>query len=87
MGRWLKHAKPGDPVALWGPRMAYSPPPATQRQLLLGDETALPAIASILDAGPIATYVEAIVELDPKTILNLPKSQRTEESRGSTVQQ
>ena len=73
VGRWLKHAKPGDPVALWGPRMAYSPPPATQRQLLLGDETALPAIASILDAGPIATYVEAIVELDPKTILNLPK--------------
>ncbi|MCY3569385.1 MAG: siderophore-interacting protein [Chloroflexi bacterium] len=79
VGTWLKQAGPGDPVALWGPRMAYAPPPSTQRQLLIGDETALPAIASILDAGPIGARVDAIVELDPDTVLDLP------ELRGLTI--
>ncbi len=73
VGTWLKQAGPGDPVALWGPRMAYAPPPSTQRQLLVGDETALPAIASILDAGPIGARVDAIVELNPDTVLHLPE--------------
>ena len=73
VGTWLKQAQPGAPVALWGPRMAYNPPPSTQRQLLVGDETALPAIASILDAGSIAASVNVLVELEPETVLDLPK--------------
>ncbi len=73
VGTWLKQAGPGDPVALWGPRMAYAPPPGTNRLVLIGDETALPAIASILDNGPIGARVDAIVELDPDTVLDLPE--------------
>lgn len=72
VGGWLRNAGPGHPAALWGPRMAYNPPPGTTRQLLLGDETALPAIASILESGQLGTPVDVIVELDPATELNLP---------------
>ena len=73
VGSWLNQAQPGDPVALWGPRMAYNPPPSIQRQLLVGDETALPAIASILDAGSFAASVNVLVELEAETVLDLPK--------------
>lgn len=73
VGTWLKQARPGDSLALWGPRMAYRPPLSTQRQLLVGDETALPAIASILESGPIGASVEAIVEVNPDTVLDLPE--------------
>ena len=81
VGGWLRQVQPGDLVALWGPRMAYNPPPSTQRQLLLGDETALPAIASIIDAGPIGGCVEAIVELDPETVLDLPEPSKLNVTR------
>ena len=73
VGAWLNRAQPGDPVALWGPRMAYHPPPSTTRQLLIGDETALPAIASILESDPIGTRVDVILELNPATEMCLPE--------------
>lgn len=41
---WASRARPGDPVALWGPRTAYEPPADTDWVLLAGDETGLPAI-------------------------------------------
>lgn len=72
VGSWLKQARPGDPVALWGPRMAYAPPSMTGHQLLVGDETALPAIGAILEAGPAGERVDVIVELDRATVLVLP---------------
>ena len=70
VGTWLRHARPGDPVALWGPRMAYDPPPATRQLLLFGDETALPAIASILASAPSAEFIQVIAELDRETVFN-----------------
>ncbi len=73
VGTWLKQARPGDPVALWGPRMAYDPPMATTRLLLIGDETALPAVGAILEAGPVGERVDVIVELDLATVLALPR--------------
>lgn len=58
--RWARSAAVGDPVALWGPRQAYERPERCRSVLLLGDETALPAIAAILEslsAGDRATVV------------------------------
>lgn len=54
--RWAMDAKPGDRVITLAPRrdvefggIEYVPPADTERLLLVGDETALPAISSILD--------------------------------------
>lgn len=35
---WAAQARPGDPVALWGPRSAYDPPPGTGWHLVVADE-------------------------------------------------
>jgi NADPH-dependent ferric siderophore reductase len=56
-------ASKGDAVAFWGPRTAYGPPDDTTRWLLLGDETALPAIGAILEALPADARADAVVEL------------------------
>lgn len=61
---WAAHARPGDPVALWGPRTAWDPPADTARYLLVADETGLPALAVILETLPAGTPVTAFVELD-----------------------
>jgi len=57
-------AKPGDPVALWGPRTAYAPPADTDWFLLAGDDTGIPAIATILESLPATTPVRAFIEVD-----------------------
>lgn len=57
---WAGSAKVGDVVHLSSPRGGYRVDPDAHWRLLAGDETALPAIASILDALPvdgIPTYV------------------------------
>ncbi len=76
VGTWLKQASPGDPVALRGPRMAFDPPLETKRLLLIGDETALPAIGAILETRSTAERVDVIIELDRATVLALPHFER-----------
>ncbi|GIW04323.1 MAG: siderophore-interacting protein [Thermomicrobiales bacterium] len=61
--QWAMRAKPGDKVGIWGPRMAYDPPPGVEWQLLVGDETGLPAIAAILEALPAGARAHAIIEV------------------------
>jgi NADPH-dependent ferric siderophore reductase len=61
---WAARARPGDPVALWGPRTAYDPPPGTDRYLLVADETGLPAVAAILESLPEGTPVQVVAECD-----------------------
>lgn len=61
--RWAARAKPGDPAALWGPRILYEPPPGTGWQLLVADETGLPAVASILRSLPKGTHARAVVQV------------------------
>lgn len=46
---WALDAGSGSPVALWGPRTAWSPPPTVDRFVLAADETGLPALVRILD--------------------------------------
>ncbi|HWL42819.1 MAG TPA: siderophore-interacting protein [Ilumatobacter sp.] len=63
-GRWAANARPGDLLQFVGPSGGYAPDPAAPWYLMVGDESALPAIAASLDvlpAGAIA-YVVAVVD-------------------------
>lgn len=60
---WAARAQVGDPVALWGPRAAYAPPPGTERHLLVADETGLPAVAAILEALPDGAPATVLAEV------------------------
>jgi NADPH-dependent ferric siderophore reductase len=61
--RWASNAQPGDEVIFVGPSPAYRPDPAADWHLLIGDETALPAIDAIIRALPGAT-IKAFVEIE-----------------------
>jgi NADPH-dependent ferric siderophore reductase len=61
---WAARARPGDPVALWGPRTAYAPPSGTDRYLLVADETGLPAVAVILETLPAGMPAQVVAEVD-----------------------
>jgi len=60
---WAARAQPGDVAALWGPRKAYAPPEDPAWQLLVGDETGLPAIAAILRDLPDGGRATAVIEV------------------------
>ena len=49
---WAAHAEPGDLLTMSGAGGAYRPDPASDCHLLAGDESALPAICSALEALP-----------------------------------
>ncbi|WP_309071164.1 siderophore-interacting protein [Arthrobacter sp.] len=51
-GPWAARAKPGDQIALMGPGGAYDPDTTADWHLLVGDESATPAIAATLEALP-----------------------------------
>jgi NADPH-dependent ferric siderophore reductase len=57
---WAAGVRTGDRVAVYGACAEYEPPPDTEWQLLLGDESALPAIAAILERSslPANVFVE-----------------------------
>ncbi|NHC22277.1 siderophore-interacting protein [Nocardioides sp. IC4_145] len=51
-GRWAASAAPGDVLVLEGPGGGYKPDPTADWHLMVGDESALPAIAASLEAVP-----------------------------------
>lgn len=51
-GPWARGARPGDQFVASGAGGAYAPDPAADWHLFIGDESALPAIASALEALP-----------------------------------
>ncbi|MGB0100711.1 MAG: siderophore-interacting protein [Nocardioides sp.] len=51
-GPWAANAAPGDVLVLEGPSGDYRPDPEADWHLLVGDESALPAIAASLEAVP-----------------------------------
>ncbi|WP_193075960.1 siderophore-interacting protein [Pseudomonas sp. FME51] len=73
--RWATHAQPGDPVQLVAPNAAFPddpggyewrPPSGVRHVLLIGDETALPAIAGIIEQlaeRKDAPVVQAFLEI------------------------
>jgi NADPH-dependent ferric siderophore reductase len=61
---WAAAAKPGDVLAMLGPGGAYAPAPEADWHLLVGDESALPAIASALEEVPAGKRAVAFVEVE-----------------------
>lgn len=48
-GPWAARAVAGDRIGFFGPGGGYAPDPSADRHLLVGDESAVPAIAAALD--------------------------------------
>ncbi|WP_371556438.1 siderophore-interacting protein [Streptomyces longwoodensis] len=76
--RWAAGTRAGDPVVLLGPAVAdnrairFRPPGDTDLVLLWGDETALPAVAAILESLPPGRRVRAWLEVrDRGTVQDL----------------
>lgn len=60
---WAEQAEVGSQVAFVGPHGLYEVPDGTGWQLLVGDETALPAIGAILEALPNSARATVYVEI------------------------
>lgn len=74
---WAARAQVGDPVAIWGPRTAFHPPPDTDHLVLVADETGLPAVAGILEWLPdhmSATVLAEVADADEHQ--DLPDGER-----------
>ena len=62
-GPWAARAEPGDVMHVRGPSGAYTPDPAADWHLFVGDEAGLPAIAAALEALPTGARAVAFVEV------------------------
>jgi len=62
--RWAEQAKPGTPLEIGGPRGSFIIPDNFDWHLLIGDDTALPAIARRLAELPAGTRVVVLAEVD-----------------------
>lgn len=60
--RWAEAAKPGDEVGLGGPRGSFVVPTGFDWHLLVGDESAIPAIARRLEELPETAQAIAVIE-------------------------
>jgi NADPH-dependent ferric siderophore reductase len=62
-GPWAVAARPGDSLFVRGPGGAYAPDPDADWHLLVGDESALPAIAAALEALPAQARGHVVLEV------------------------
>ena len=62
--RWAAQATPGDRAAVGGPGGRFSLGPEATRWWIAGDESALPAIATLLDALPDDAQAQVHLEVD-----------------------
>ncbi|UNN00035.1 siderophore-interacting protein [Rhodococcus opacus] len=60
---WANSAAAGDEVAILDEGLIYNPTPDAEWQLLVGDESALPAIVGILRSAPRDLRAEVFVEI------------------------
>ncbi|KQP71624.1 MULTISPECIES: siderophore-interacting protein [Microbacterium] len=61
-GPWAANAKPGDRLTMSSPGAGYSPDLTADHHVLIGDESAIPAIWSALEALPAEAAVTTIIE-------------------------
>jgi NADPH-dependent ferric siderophore reductase len=78
---WAARAKPGDPLALWGPREGWVPPAGTDWHLVAVDDTGLPATGRILESlgssAPVLVLAEVDNEDDRHALPSLPNIEVT----------
>ncbi|MGW4528187.1 siderophore-interacting protein [Amycolatopsis sp. NPDC004378] len=74
---WASRVAPGDRVAFLGPHGLYAAPAECDWQLLVGDETALPAIGAIVERLPAGARASVYVELSDRA------ERQTFETRGA----
>jgi NADPH-dependent ferric siderophore reductase len=76
---WAERARPGDKVAVGGPGGRFSLEPAADHWWLAADESALPALGTLLDALPATSAAEVHVEVDgSEDEIELPSPAKTE---------
>jgi len=63
-GRWANNAQPGDLLQIHGPSGGYAPDPDADRYLMVGDESALPAIAASLERVPVGRPAVVVAVVD-----------------------
>ncbi|MDT8915738.1 siderophore-interacting protein [Amycolatopsis sp. PS_44_ISF1] len=63
LSSWLRRVRPGDPAGLFDLGTTYRAPEPSRPQLLVGDETALPAVLAILDQAPSSLTAEVHLEV------------------------
>ncbi|MEU0844437.1 siderophore-interacting protein [Streptomyces sp. NPDC005962] len=77
---WARHARPGDPAGIFDMGVSYLPPPHAERQLLVGDESAVPAILAILEHAPASLAADVVLEVpttaDVRPHLTAPEGAR-----------
>ncbi|RZL61299.1 MAG: siderophore-interacting protein [Variovorax sp.] len=61
---WAERAQPGDALGVGGPRGSFIVPTEFDWHLLIGDDTALPAIARRLAELPVGARVVVLAEVD-----------------------
>ena len=75
---WAQRAKPGDKLAVAGPGGRFSLEPVADHWWLAADESAIPAVATLLEALPETTTVDVHVEVDgPDDEIELPGPVKT----------
>jgi NADPH-dependent ferric siderophore reductase len=60
---WALAAQPGDEVGVFDEGFTYFPRPHAEWQLLVGDESALPAILAILEQAPASLVARVFLEV------------------------
>lgn len=63
LATWARSATRGTPVALSGPGRGYGIDPRAGEYLLVGDESAIPAIAQLMEAVPATVPLRVVVEV------------------------
>lgn len=63
-GPWAAQATPGQTIGFYGPGGGYAPHPKADAHLLVGDESAIPAIAAALDQLPATARAYVFLEVD-----------------------
>ncbi|MFI5620146.1 siderophore-interacting protein [Streptomyces sp. NPDC051567] len=63
-GPWAARAQPGEVIRFLGPGGSYAPDPTAGWHLLVGDESALPAIGAAMERMPAGAEVHAFVEIE-----------------------
>ncbi|WP_203568413.1 siderophore-interacting protein [Aestuariimicrobium ganziense] len=72
-GPWAEAAQPGDGIGFHGPGSGWGPDPSADHHLLVGDESAAPAIAAALDALPADARASVYLEVaDAASHIPLP---------------